>query len=98
MSTVMVTGCWTPPPGSNPCHAAVDAVWQRDLSWAHGVVNRESHGIQNARNKSGASGCFQLMPVHRDLVPGGWSMVMVAHNNVSAAWSLYSGSGRRPWQ
>jgi hypothetical protein len=90
--------CASPPSSASPCHQAVDAIWQKDRSWAHGVVNRESHGNPTAQNrKSSAAGCFQLLRLHADLLPGGWAARYDAGSNVTGAWRLYLGSGRDAW-
>lgn len=94
------------PAYSGPCHAAVDKYFQRDRQWAHMVVNRESGGGARghlARNKrSGAAGCFQLMPQYyrRWMRSAGCSNVWDADCNVRTAWWLYSTAkqGRRPWR
>lgn len=94
---------------SGPCHAAVDAIWQRDRSWAHAVVQRESRGLPQVRNPRAlgrggrlgrASGCFQLVPGYAGpyLRRAGCAAVLDARCNVAAAWELYKTAGRRPWR
>jgi hypothetical protein len=88
---------------SGPCHAAVDKYWQKDRAFAHAVVARESRGFPSARNvRSGAAGCFQLMPQYyrKWMRSAGCNNVWDADCNAKTAWWLYSTAkqGRRPWR
>lgn len=69
--------------------------------WLFRIVWRESNFLPWARNRSGASGLFQLMlPLHnRQFVavgcdPGQWAE---ARCNAAAARHLYATAGRSPW-
>lgn len=84
---------------TSTCEGAIRAIWQKDIPWAIAISRRESHLDPKARNRrSSASGCFQLLRLHSDLVPGGWGARYDAAANVTAAWRLYCGSGRSPWK
>lgn len=90
------------PRSGSPCQYAdlIRSIWQRDAEWAISIAYRESRCIPTARNASGASGLFQMMmPMH-----SGIFLAVCGHTdwtdpecNIKAAWSLYQGSGRSPW-
>jgi hypothetical protein len=74
--------------------ALIRQIWQRDADWAIGIAMRESRCTATAYNRSGAEGVFQLLG-HGDLMRGcAWQDPVC---NITAAWHLYEGSGRRPW-
>jgi hypothetical protein len=89
------------------CNPAVVALINRDFppsarSWAVGVAWRESRCIPTARNRSGASGIFQMMlPLHNaqfravGCSPASWRN---AACNVAAAAHLFRQNGTRPWR
>jgi soluble lytic murein transglycosylase-like protein len=94
-----------PPPASNPCVAAIRAVWPdhlegraiaiswRESRWTPGAVNRRAVG------KFGrATGCMQILPgVARRI--GSTCDLRNASCNAATAWALYNyrRSGWRPW-
>lgn len=84
------------------CVAAMRQVWPQHLwGWAERVMWRESRHIPTARNRSGASGCFQVMlPLHaRRFTAVGCTSAQWADPwcNAAAAWTLYREAGRAPW-
>lgn len=91
----------TTPPPARDCYAAIDQHWPGDKAWARRIVRRESNNIPTARNRSGASGCWQMMlPLHSRLFydvgasPSQWADPVV---NTKAAWRLYTLAGASPW-
>ena|SRR5215831_939575 len=108
VSAVLTTGCLgglyrlAPgvPEGWGNCQYAVmiHQVWHADQDWAQQIAWRESRCQANAYNRSGSKGLFQLLG-HDDLLTKAcgspkWSDPLC---NAKAAWMLYQGSGRRPW-
>jgi hypothetical protein len=91
-----VGGC----PG--PVVAAIDRSFGSAAPWAVSIAWRESRCQPGARNRSGASGIFQIeLPLHADLFtavgcsPRSWMDVSC---NVAAAFRLYQLAGRSPWR
>lgn len=83
--------------------------WEAEVAAAFGLVDApracrilvcESRGDPQARNRSGASGLFQIMPVHgwrfeaRGWV---WGDVMDGDRNIQVAADIHAESGWRPW-
>jgi soluble lytic murein transglycosylase-like protein len=90
------------PQGGSPCQYAdlIRSIWQKDAEWAIGIAYRESRCIPTARNASGASGLFQMMmPMHSGLFIAACGSTDWTNPecNIRAAWILYQGSGRSPW-
>lgn len=92
-----------PAANNSQCQYAdlIREIWTKDAEWAISIAWRESRCQANARHPEGASGLFQMMmPMHRGIfervgcAARQWSDPRC---NVMAAWSLYQGSGRRPW-
>lgn len=87
---------------STACRDAINFLWPAaSRQWALTVSWRESNWNPYARNRSGASGCFQLMlPLHNRLFrsagvdPAWWSHPLV---NTWVAMHLYRSSGTSPW-
>jgi hypothetical protein len=89
------------------CNPAVVNIINRDFpprarAWAVGIAWRESRCIPTARNRSGASGVFQMMlPLHNSQFravgcsPSQWAN---PYCNVAAAAHLYRQAGTRPWR
>lgn len=83
--------------------------WQAEVEAAFGLVEApkachvlvcESGGNPQARNRSGATGLFQLMPVHAArFVARGWSWGDVTDGvrNIAVAHDLWAEQGWRPW-
>jgi hypothetical protein len=83
------------------CNSAIDAYWPGDKAWAKRIVWRESNNTPTARNRSGASGCFQMMlPLHNNrfyavgCTPSQWTDPVC---NTLAAANLYREAGTSPW-
>ena len=88
---------------STACGNSVNFLWpERTRAWAHKVVHRESRGVASARNRSGASGCFQLMPVHAPRFARlGFSWERDRFNPIINTWiamDLFKEQGVRPWK
>jgi len=89
-----------PPAG---CVEAMERVWpQAHWEWARSIMWRESNHIPTARNRSGASGCWQLMlPLHANRFravgcdPARWADPLC---NNRAAFHLFQEAGRAPWK
>ena len=107
LALIPLTGCIAPLSPSatpqNPTYGCVYAdeirnVWQQDADWAIHIAMRESGCDQSAYNRSGASGVFQLLN-HGDLLAAVCldADPFLADCNIRAAWLLYQGSGRSPW-
>lgn len=81
-----------------PYAPLIREVWQTDAEWAITIARRESNCEPGARNPSGASGLFQLLG-HSDLLIAACGSDAWADPtcNVKAAWLLYQGAGRAPW-
>lgn len=95
------TAC-VPPPAPQTCAQAVDRIWPASSrGWAHRIVWRESRGIATAKNpRSTASGCWQLLAVHRPrFVKLGyrWEDRFDPVANTRVALNLYREQGTRPW-
>lgn len=87
---------------TSTCHGAIDRLWPAgSRAWAHRIVERESHGIATAQNRtSTAAGCFQLLRLHahRFTATGSsWAMRYDARANTLAALNLYRECGTGPW-
>lgn len=96
------TAC-VPPPAPQTCAQAVDRIWPASSrSWAHRIVWRESRGDTNAKNRrSTASGCWQLLAVHRPRfvkLGYGWADRFDPVANTRVALDLYREQGARPWR
>jgi hypothetical protein len=92
LMTISISGCTS-------CWQAVEMIFpasQRPV--AHRISRKESTDNAFARNRSGASGCFQLMPVHAWRFPGGWAMRFDAVSNTTAALHLWAEQGWGPWR
>lgn len=84
------------------CVEAMRAVWpQSEWAWGERIMWRESNHVPSARNRSGASGCWQMMlPLHNrrftaeGCSPGDWAD---AYCNNKAAYNLFREAGRSPW-
>ena len=84
------------------CVEAMHAVWPQSLwSWGERIMWRESNHVPTALNKSGASGCWQMMlPLHNNRFravgcsPTQWSDPLC---NNKAAYNLYLEAGTSPW-
>ncbi len=83
------------------CNEAIDRHWPGDKAWAKRIVWRESRNTPTAYNRSGASGCFQMMlPLHNrrftavGCSPSQWTDPAC---NTKAAWHLYQETGPSPW-
>lgn len=83
------------------CYSAIDRYWHGDKAWARKIAWRESNNTPTVRNRSGASGCMQMMmPTHAQRFravgcsPSQWAS---ADCNIKAAWNLYQAAGRSPW-
>lgn len=88
-------------PKPTDCNQAIDAYWPGDKAWAKRIVWRESRNTPTARNRSGASGCFQMMlPMHNNrfyavgCTPSQWTDPSC---NTKAAAHLYREVGTSPW-
>ena len=99
MRAVLVAVLLTVTTGCSTCWEAIEQVFPSIARpTAHRIAQRESHEIATARNsRSSASGCFQLLRLHADLIPGGWSQRFNPWANTVGALNLYNGSGWRPW-
>jgi hypothetical protein len=75
----------------------IRSVWSQDAEWAIGIAWRESNCTAGASNPSGAHGLFQMLGHHDIFVAIGCEDEFNPECNARAAWSLYQGSGRRPW-
>lgn len=90
---------------SQPCGG-----WQREVEAEFGLVEApkacrvlvcESHGDPQARNRSGATGLFQLMKVHAGRFEArGWSWGDATDGvrNIAVAHDLWLEQGWTPWQ
>jgi soluble lytic murein transglycosylase-like protein len=92
------------PAASNgsPCQYSdlIHQIFGPDGDWATAIAYRESRCIPTARNASGASGLFQMMlPLHSQLFINVCGSVDWTNPecNVRAAYALFKGSGRSPW-
>jgi hypothetical protein len=86
------------------CHQAVNAIFP---AWAQGrmnkIVERESHGIPTAKNRSSsASGCAQLLVIHaKRFRKLGYSWEhdrFRAYPNIRVAYDLWAEQGWAPWR
>lgn len=86
-------------PSGERCQYAdlIRSIWSRDAEWAIGIAWRESNCTEGATNSSHANGVFQMLGHHDIFVAIGCEDEFNAECNVRAAWSLYQGSGRTPW-
>jgi hypothetical protein len=88
-----------PPAG---CVEAMKRVWpQSEWAWGERIMWRESNHQPTAYNRSGASGCWQMMlPLHNrrftavGCSPSQWSDPLC---NNRAAYHLFREAGRTPW-
>ena len=84
------------------CVEAMHAVWpQSEWAWGERIMWRESNHTPSARNRSGASGCWQMMlPLHSGIFrsvgcsPAEWADPLC---NNKAAYALFQQAGRSPW-
>lgn len=102
IAAVAASAC-VPPPAPVTCAEAVDRIWpEASRAWAHRVVWRESRGDPRADNpRSTASGCWQLLAVHRPrFVRLGyrWGDRYDPVANTRVALDLYREQGSRPWR
>lgn len=87
-------------PEPTDCFSAMERVWPESLhGQARKIITRESGNNPSARNRSGASGCFQMMmPLHRPIFNGvGCGDPFDATCNSRAALALFNSSGWSPW-
>jgi hypothetical protein len=83
---------------NTPCGQAVMQIWPKELwPWAFAVIQRESGGDPNAKNKnSSATGCFQMMmSIHAHRFNGKPGTDPIA--NAAAALELFKEQGAKPW-
>lgn len=88
-----------PPTG---CVDAMKRVWpESEWAWGERIMWRESNHQPTAYNRSGASGCWQVMlPLHSrrftavGCSPSQWSDPLC---NNKAAYHLFLEAGRSPW-
>jgi hypothetical protein len=84
------------------CVEAMRRVWpQSEWAWGERIMWRESNHTPSARNRSGASGCWQMMlPLHNrrfaavGCSPAEWADPLC---NNKAAYNLFVEAGRSPW-
>jgi hypothetical protein len=65
------------------------------------VMLCESRGVPEARNRSGATGLLQLMPVHATRAARlgySWGQMMEPGPNLAVAEGLWKEQGWRPWE
>lgn len=102
LATAATATACVPPPAPQTCAQAVDRIWPASSrAWAHRVVWRESRGDSRADNpRSTASGCWQLLAVHRPrFVRLGyqWRDRYDPVANTRVALDPYREQGTRPW-